>query len=75
VLNTQLAGKDHVAGGAYSIADIAIFGWANRHARHEIEIPDYPNVQRWYEAMKARPAVSRGLAAAEEPTEVPELAK
>ena len=69
VLNGQLEGRDYVA-GAYSIADIAIFGWANRHQRHEIVLADYPNVARWYEAMLERPAVVRGLAAAE-PKPVP----
>jgi GST-like protein len=68
VLNRQLEGRAFVAGD-YSIADIAIFGWANRHPRHQIELADYPNVQRWYETMMARPAVQRGLKAAEEPAE------
>lgn len=66
VLDKQLEGREFVAGD-YSIADIAIFGWANRHQRHEIELNDYPNVRRWYEMMMARPAVVRGLAAAAEP--------
>jgi GST-like protein len=66
VLNGQLEGRDYVAGD-YSIADIAIFGWANRHERHEIVLADYPNVERWYTALRARPAVERGLAAAAEP--------
>jgi GST-like protein len=70
VLNGQLEGRDYVA-DEYSIADIAIFGWANRHERHEIDLADYPNVERWYKAMRARPAVERGLAAAAEPKPVP----
>jgi GST-like protein len=70
VLNGQLEGRDFVT-GEYSIADIAIFGWANRHERHEIDLADYPNVERWYTAMRARPAVERGLATAAEPKPVP----
>jgi GST-like protein len=66
VLNTQLQGRDFVAGD-YSIADIAIFGWVNRHERHEIDLKDYPNVERWYNAILARPAVTRGIASAAEP--------
>lgn len=66
VLNRQLEGREFVAGD-YSIADIAIFGWAHRHWRHEIKLPDYPNVDRWFQAMLARPAVQRGLEAAKEP--------
>ena len=67
VLDTvSSSGKEFVAGD-YSIADIAIFGWANRHERHEIDLADYPNVERWYNALLARPAVERGLASAAEP--------
>ena len=45
-----------------SIADFAILGWAWRHPRHKVDLADYPNVQRWYETMMARPAVKRGFA-------------
>ena len=45
-----------------SIADFAIVGWVWRHARHQIELANYPHVQRWYQAMMARPAVARGFA-------------
>ena len=27
---------------------MAIYGWAWRHARHKVDLKDYPNVQRWY---------------------------
>ncbi len=48
-------------GGALSIADFAILGWAWRHERHLIDLAEFPNVKRWYEAMMARPAVQRGF--------------
>jgi GST-like protein len=44
-----------------SIADFAILGWAWRHARHQINLDDYPNVKRWYALMMERPAVKRGF--------------
>jgi GSH-dependent disulfide-bond oxidoreductase len=47
-----------------SIADFAILGWVWRHPRHQIDLADYPQVQRWYAAMMARPAVARGFAVA-----------
>ena len=50
--------------GDLSIADFAILGWAWRHQRHQVDLVDYPNVKRWYEAMMARPAVQRGFAVA-----------
>jgi GST-like protein len=51
-------------GGELSIADFAILGWAWRHERHRVNLADFPNVERWYAAMMARPAVRRGFAVA-----------
>ena len=45
-----------------SIADFAILGWVWRHERHQVDLSDFPRVQRWYQAMMARPAVQRGFA-------------
>ena len=67
VMNKRLGEAKFLAGDDYSIADIAIFGWANRHERHQIDLADYPSVERWYDMMMERPAVIRGLAAAAEP--------
>jgi len=61
VMDRRLAGRDFFAGDL-SIADFAIVGWVWRHARHQVELADYPQVQRWYVAMMARPAVARGFA-------------
>lgn len=60
VLDARLAGHEYVA-GALSIADFAILGWAWRHERHKVDLADYPNVRRWYEALFERPAVKRGF--------------
>lgn len=61
VLDTQLEGRDFIA-GEYSIADIASIGWANGHARQGMDIEQFPNVKAWLARMNARPAVARGLA-------------
>jgi GST-like protein len=61
VIDKRLAQAEYVA-GAYSIADIAIFPWTRSHANQGIDLADYPNVKRWYQAIDARPAVQRGLA-------------
>ena len=61
VMDRRLAGRAFFA-DELSIADFAIVGWVWRHARHQIELADYPHVQRWYQAMMARPAVTRGFA-------------
>jgi len=63
VMDKRLATHTYFAGDL-SIADFAILGWAWRHQRHQIDLTEYPNVKRWYEAMMARPAVQRGFAVA-----------
>jgi GST-like protein len=44
-----------------SIADFAILGWAWRHERHQVDLKDYSNVKRWYEAMMARSGTKKGF--------------
>ena len=61
VMDRRLADHDYFA-GEMSIADFAILGWVWRHAKHQVDLADFPNVQRWYDAMMARPAVKRGFA-------------
>jgi GST-like protein len=61
VMDRRLAEHAFFA-GALSIADFAIVGWVWRHARHQVDLADYPHVRRWYDVMMARPAVQRGFA-------------
>lgn len=61
VLNTQLADNAYAAGTDYSIADMAIFPWVRTYKRQEIDLNDFPNIRRWYDALKERPALRRGL--------------
>jgi GST-like protein len=63
VMDTHLASHDFFA-DEFSIADVAILGWAWRHPRHEVNLADYPNVKRWYDTCMARPGVQRGFAVA-----------
>ena len=60
VLDRRLAQVEFVA-GALSIADFACVGWAWRHERHQVDLADFPNVKRWYEALMARPGTKRGF--------------
>ena len=62
VLDRRLAAHEFV-GGALSVADFAILGWAWRHERHKVSFADFPNVGRWYDALMARPGVKRGMEA------------
>ncbi len=61
VMDRRLADRAFFAGDL-SIADFAIVGWVWRHARHQVDLADFPQVQRWYQSMLARPAVARGFA-------------
>ena len=61
VMDRRLATHEHFA-GELSIADFAILGWVWRHARHQVDLAEYPHVQRWYQQLMARPAVARGFA-------------
>jgi GST-like protein len=60
VMDRRLADQAFFAGDL-SIADFAILGWTWRHPRHKVDLADFPNVQRWYNAMMQRPGVARGM--------------
>ncbi len=62
VLDRRLGAAEYLAGNDYSVADIATYPWAARHEWHRVELAAFPNVQRWYQAVGARPAVERGMA-------------
>jgi GST-like protein len=55
VLNKKLEGRDFIA-GEYSIADMACYPWIVPHERQGQRLEDFPNLKRWFEAIKARPA-------------------
>jgi GST-like protein len=61
VMDRRLARAEYFA-GAYSIADIAIYPWTRPHQNQGVDLAQFPHVQRWSQAMAARPAVQRGLA-------------
>ena len=55
VLNKRLADRPFVAGD-YSIADMASYPWIVPHERQGQNLADFPHLQRWFEAIAARPA-------------------
>ena len=61
VLDRRLDGRDHLAGDGYSIADIATWPWVFRREWQQIDLADFPNVKRWFDAVGSRPAVERGM--------------
>jgi GST-like protein len=67
VLNRRLDQSEYIAGGAYTIADMAIFPWYGwlvkgwlYGAAEFLSVHDYKNVHRWADALLKRPAVKRG---------------
>ena len=61
VMDKRLADVPYIAGD-YSIADVAIYPWVHVRWLHEIDITQFPNVERWYNTLSDRPAVQRGCA-------------
>src|ERR1700716_2962341 len=67
VLDQRLAANEYLAGSDYSIADIAVWPWYGGLAKgllygagEFLAVQEYKNVQRWADAIGARPAVKRG---------------
>jgi GST-like protein len=67
VLDRRLASSEYIAGPGYTLADIANWPWYGALAKgvlyeagEFLQVQDYKNVQRWAEAVGARPAVKRG---------------
>jgi GSH-dependent disulfide-bond oxidoreductase len=58
VLNKRLADRAFVA-GEYSIADMATYPWIVPYERQGQRLEDFPHLQRWFETIRARPAVVR----------------
>jgi GST-like protein len=62
VFDTQLNGRDWIAAGDYSIADISLYGWTRDPKARGVDIAEFPNVKAWIDRVAARPAVQRGVA-------------
>jgi GSH-dependent disulfide-bond oxidoreductase len=60
VLNTRLAEVEYLAGD-YGIADIANWSWVKTHRWARIPVDGLDHLQRWIDAIAARPAVQRGI--------------
>jgi len=67
VLDRRLAESEYLAGGDYTIADIAVWPWYGALAKgvlyesgEFLQVQEYRNVNRWADQIGARPAVKRG---------------
>jgi GST-like protein len=63
VLDLRLKNREYLA-GVYSIADIASYPWIVPHKRQSMQLEEFPNLYRWFNAIGARPAVERAYAKA-----------
>lgn len=66
VLDQRLANHTYVGGDDYSIADMAIYPWIVPWEKQGQTIEEFPDLERWFEMIKARPAVRRAYALVEE---------
>jgi GST-like protein len=56
VLDHQLQEREYIAGD-YSIADMACYPWIVPYERQQQKLEDFPNLKRWFESIRSRPAV------------------
>ncbi|HEI8866278.1 glutathione S-transferase family protein [Serratia sp. AKBS12] len=62
VLDRRLADNDFFAGDAYSIADIAHFGWTHIARIIDFDFSHHRHLSNWHQRVAARPAVIAGIA-------------
>ncbi|HEY2178289.1 MAG TPA: glutathione-dependent disulfide-bond oxidoreductase [Caulobacteraceae bacterium] len=67
VLDRRLAESEYLAGGDFTIADMAVWPWYGALAKGAVygageflQVESYSHVKRWTETISARPAVKRG---------------
>ena len=62
VLDKQLNSRAFVSGDHYSIADMAIYPWIVPHEAQHQNLDDTPDLKRWFEAIRQRPATIEAYA-------------
>lgn len=60
VMDYALRDKPFLA-GEYSIADMACFPWLLPYKRYGFDLNNFPDLKRWYDTLKQRPALRRGV--------------
>tara|TARA_B100001175_G_C19433796_1_gene602520 strand:+ start:251 stop:967 length:717 start_codon:yes stop_codon:yes gene_type:complete len=60
VMDNVLSEREFLAGD-YSIADMASFPWVTAYKRYEVDLNTFQNVRRWFDSIKNRPAVRKGM--------------
>lgn len=65
VIDGRLKGREFVAAGEFTIADMAIHPWIDAYKKAPLDLEPYPELRRWHAAIAARPAVQRAYALTE----------
>ena len=60
VMDMVLEEREFLAGD-YSIADMASFPWVTAYKRYEVDLDSFKNLRRWFDVIKSRPAVRKGM--------------
>lgn len=60
VMNNILSEREYLA-GEYSVADMASFPWVTAYKRYEVDLNKFKEVRRWFDTLKNRPAVRKGM--------------
>mgnify|MGYP001494161650 FL=1 len=60
VMDMVLEEREFLAGD-YSIADMASFPWVTAYKRYEVDLDSFKNVRRWFDVIKSKPAVRKGM--------------
>lgn len=72
VLEDHLSGREYIVGEQFTIADISAWGWIDRASRvfggAEDPLGAFPELQRWFARVDARPAIARARALAKSHT-------
>jgi GSH-dependent disulfide-bond oxidoreductase len=70
ILDTHLRGREFIVGKDITIADISAWGWLERAPRvlpgDAPALAAFPEIDRWYRGIDARPAVARARAVGKE---------
>ncbi len=61
VLERRLEGQTFIMGEVYTIADMQCFPWVFLAKKLGAPLDDFPNLTRWRQMMKERPAVQRAI--------------
>lgn len=75
VMDRRLADRAFLAGPDYTIADMASYPWVVPWKRQGQDLDSFPNLRRWFDAIRARPATVRAYARADEINTAPTVSE